>query len=138
MTKEPKKKKPFYKRWWFWLIVIVVVIGIANMDGDDEVTDSANDESSTNEVADDSDGDETNNDESTDDESEDASAEESNDEEESEDDVPREYKAALSKAETYSDTMSMSKEGIFDQLVSEHGENFPEDAAQYAIDNIDA
>ena len=56
----------------------------------------------------------------------------------SEKDVPQEYKNALRKAETYSDTMYMSKAGIYDQLVSEYGENFPEDAAQYAVDNLDA
>lgn len=32
--------------------------------------------------------------------------------------------------------MSMSKAGIYDQLTSEYGENFPKEAAQYAIDNI--
>lgn len=50
--------------------------------------------------------------------------------------VPREYKAALDKAEIYSDTMYMSKVGIYKQLISEYGEGFPEEAAQYAIDNI--
>jgi len=30
----------------------------------------------------------------------------------------------------------MSKAGIYDQLTSEYGENFPPEAAQYAIDNI--
>lgn len=57
---------------------------------------------------------------------------------EEENDVPREYKSALKKAETYSDMMHMSKAGIYDQLTSEHGEQFPEEAAQYAIDNIKA
>ncbi|PUB05901.1 host cell surface-exposed lipoprotein [Paenisporosarcina sp. OV554] len=32
--------------------------------------------------------------------------------------------------------MHMSKAGIYDQLTSEHGENFPPEAAQFAIDNI--
>jgi len=50
--------------------------------------------------------------------------------------VPREYKSALKKAESYAKTMKMSKAGIYDQLTSEHGENFPVEAAQYAIDNI--
>jgi hypothetical protein len=50
--------------------------------------------------------------------------------------VPREYKAALKKAELYAETMSMSKAAIYDQLTSEYGENFPKEAAQYAIDNI--
>ncbi|MGV3244277.1 Ltp family lipoprotein [Staphylococcus sp. 11261D007BR] len=50
----------------------------------------------------------------------------------------REQKSALKKAETYSNVMHMSKSGIYDQLTSEYGEQFPEDAAQYAIDNLDA
>lgn len=49
-----------------------------------------------------------------------------------------EFKNALRKAETYSETMHMSKQGIYDQLTSEYGEQFPADAAQYAIDNMDA
>lgn len=54
------------------------------------------------------------------------------------DDVSKEYKSALKKAESYSATMNMSKAGIYDQLTSEYGEQFPEDAAQYAIDNMTA
>ena len=34
--------------------------------------------------------------------------------------------------------MHMSKAGIYDQLVSEYGEQFSAEAAQYAIDNIKA
>lgn len=34
--------------------------------------------------------------------------------------------------------MHMSKQGIYDQLTSEYGEKFPADAAQYAIDHLDA
>src|SRR5699024_11580073 len=37
-----------------------------------------------------------------------------------------------------SDTMHMSKQGIFDQLTSEYGAQFSEEAAQYAIDNVEA
>lgn len=50
--------------------------------------------------------------------------------------IPREYQSALIKAESYAKTMAMSKAGIYDQLVSEYGERFPKEAAQYAIDNI--
>lgn len=50
--------------------------------------------------------------------------------------APREYKAALKTAETYATIMHMSKAGIYNQLVSKHGENFPLEAAQYAINNI--
>ena len=52
--------------------------------------------------------------------------------------MPKEYQNALEKAEIYSDTMYMSKAGIYDQLTSEYGEQFPAEAAQYAIDNLDA
>lgn len=53
-------------------------------------------------------------------------------------DVPVEYASALSKAINYSDVMYMSKAGIYDQLVSEYGEAFSPEAAQYAIDNMTA
>ena len=58
--------------------------------------------------------------------------------ESAEPDVPTEYKNALTKAKQYSDTMYMSKQGIYDQLTSEYGEQFSAEAAQYAIDNLDA
>lgn len=54
------------------------------------------------------------------------------------DSVPAEYRSALAKAESYSKTMYMSKQGIYDQLTSEYGEQFSAEAAQYAIDNIQA
>lgn len=56
--------------------------------------------------------------------------------EEKEDDVPREYKNALAKAESYFEVMNMSKQAIYDQLTSEYGEKFPAEAAQYAVDNL--
>lgn len=52
--------------------------------------------------------------------------------------VPAEYKSALTKAEQYSNTMHMSKQGIYDQLTSDYGEKFSKDAAQYAVDNLKA
>src|SRR5699024_715645 len=51
---------------------------------------------------------------------------------------PAEHRSALSQAESYAETMYMSKQGIFDQLVSEYGGQFSEEAAQYAVDTIDA
>lgn len=50
--------------------------------------------------------------------------------------VPKEYRNALRSAKTYSDMMHMSKQGIYDQLTSEYGDQFDVEAAQYAIDNI--
>lgn len=52
--------------------------------------------------------------------------------------VPAEYKAALRKAQSYSDMMHMSKKGLYKQLTSEYGEKFDADAAQYAVDNVKA
>lgn len=52
--------------------------------------------------------------------------------------VPAEYKSALAKAYSYANTMDMSKQGVYDQLVSEYGEQFSKEAAQYAIDNVQA
>ncbi|MDE8340254.1 Ltp family lipoprotein [Erysipelothrix rhusiopathiae] len=49
-----------------------------------------------------------------------------------------EYKNALIKGQQYAERMYMSERGVYDQLVSEYGENFPEEAAQYAIENIKA
>lgn len=46
-------------------------------------------------------------------------------------------KNALKKAESYSKTMHMSKQGIYNQLTSSI-EGFSKDSAQYAIDNINA
>lgn len=51
--------------------------------------------------------------------------------------VPTEYKSALKKAKSYSDTMYMSKASIYNQLTSEYGEKFTPEAAQYAIDNLE-
>lgn len=53
-------------------------------------------------------------------------------------DVPREYISALKSAQVYSDMMHMSKKGIYDQLTSEYGDAFTPEAAQYAIDHLDA
>lgn len=54
------------------------------------------------------------------------------------DSQPAEYKAALKKAASYANTMHMSKQGVYDQLVSEYGEQFSPEAAQYGIDNVKA
>ncbi len=50
----------------------------------------------------------------------------------------RNIKTLWQKLKSYSSMMHMSKQGIYDQLTSEYGEKFPADAAQYAIDHLDA
>ena len=52
--------------------------------------------------------------------------------------IPREYSNALRSAEQYNKTIPMSKAGLFEQLTSEYGEQYSEEAAQYAIDNLNA
>lgn len=52
--------------------------------------------------------------------------------------VTKEQKSALRKAETYSTMMHMSKQGIYDQITSQYGEKFSPEAAQYAIENLQA
>lgn len=53
-----------------------------------------------------------------------------------EENVPTEYKSALRQADTYANTMHMSKIGLYDQLTSEYGGKFSAEAAQYAVDNV--
>ena len=52
--------------------------------------------------------------------------------------TPADYVSALIQAETYSEMMDMSKAGIYDQLTSEYGGQFSPEAAQYAVDTIQA
>ena len=52
--------------------------------------------------------------------------------------VPAEYKSALAKAGSYANTMHMSKKGVYQQLISEYGEKFTPEAAQYGVDNVKA
>lgn len=59
-------------------------------------------------------------------------------EEKKQDDTPMEYIAALGKAEFYANEMNMSKKAVYEQLVSEYGEKFEKEAAQFAIDNVKA
>lgn len=59
------------------------------------------------------------------------------DETESEDsNVSREYRNALKSAQNYIDMMHFSEKGLYEQLTSEYGEQYPADAAQYAIENV--
>ncbi len=50
----------------------------------------------------------------------------------------KEQKNALKSAETYANKMHMSKKAVYNQLISEYGEQFSKEAAQYAIDNLEA
>ena len=113
---KTKVKKPIYKRWWFIVIVVLLVLGIiGSIFGDDSDKDASQPKE------------ETQTEQKTDKPAEEKKEEPS---------VPAEYKAALKSAESYSEIMHMSKQGIYDQLISDAGDKFPPEAAQYAIDNL--
>lgn len=118
-----KYKTAFYKKWWFWVLVVFLVIGLAS-GGETDITstDNPTNTPSSSEV--------------TNDDVNDVGSADVENESQENDSVPKEYKSALKKAETYSEMMHMSKAGIYAQLVSEYGEAFSEEAAQYAMDNI--
>lgn len=108
--------------------------------GDDSDEDSStdNDESSSDYVDDSSDDTSDYTEEATEDTEKKETSKESNDAKTENDNVPTEYKSALASAESYSSVMHMSKAGIYDQLVSEYGDQFSAEAAQYAVDNLKA
>ena len=131
-----KNKKAIYKRPWFIILAIIIILGavggssyedstVANNETISEVEQNQDKEISNNQG-----------------EEKDVLVKENEEkveekEEKVEEEVPKEYKSALRKAKVYSDTMSMSKEGLYDQLTSEYGEKFSDEAAQYAVDNLD-
>ena len=106
------EKKTIYKKWWFWLIIVVIVIAIGATQTGNSNTVSTGGQINT--------------------------VKDTNQSDEKENNIPKEYQNALAKAESYSETMHMSKQAVYDQLTSEYGEQFSEEAAQYAIDNIKA
>ena len=52
--------------------------------------------------------------------------------------VSKEFQNALKSAERYASNLHMSKQGVYDQLTSEYGEQFTAEEAQYAIDHVEA
>ena len=139
MQNNIKIKKPWYKRWY--MIVVYVIVGLTilgslgsknSKDSNTTSTSSSSDtkSSNTNTKTENKTNTNTNTNNNTN------TNTTANEEVKKEDNVPTEYKSALNKAKTYSDTMYMSKQGIYNQLTSEYGEKFSAQAAQYAIDNL--
>ena len=118
-----KNKKPIYKRPWFIIIMLFVIGSALSGALSDTDIDTSTASSGTNSVEQNTKKNETTEELKTDKE---------------EKSIPTEYKSALKTAKAYSDTMYMSKAGIYDQLTSEYGEKFTKEAAQYAIDNLEA
>ena len=120
MSDNLEGKKPIYKKWWFWLIIVIVVIAI--LGGSQLTTNNTQTSTQTNE---------SNNQLIN-------TVTQTIDNSQNEDtSVSKEYRNALAKAKSYSDTMHMSKQAIYDQLTSEYGEKFTPEEAQYAIDNLE-
>ncbi len=131
------QKKPFYKRAWFIVLVIVVGLGIIGSFGNKN---KAEDNTEVTPVLEETAGvqKETTIAETTEQETTTTKVKETTVATTTAPAVPKEYISALNKAETYSEIMNMSKQGIYDQLTSEYGEQFTPEAAQYAIDNMSA
>ncbi len=157
-----KEKKAIYKKWWFWLIVIIVIIGGIGASQDENSIQTSSKVSVT--VADFSNmkKEEIENwcneskvkytikEEYSDTVKKGSFISQSVDENGTihqgdkiiityslGKEPTNEEKNALKKAEIYSSSMNMSKQGIYKQLTSSI-EGFSKQAAQYAIDNIDA
>ena len=130
-----KVKKPFYKRVWFWLLAVVVVfIAIGSQGGSDDAKntvaettkESVTEVSSAESVAESTVvEEETETTETTETTIEEVTQEES---------VPREYRNALSTAESYLGWAGMSEQGLREQL---EFEKYPSDAIDYALANVD-
>ncbi|MDX2310934.1 Ltp family lipoprotein [Limosilactobacillus mucosae] len=103
------EKKPVYKRVWFWILVVLVIfIGSAAVSGGNDSSSSSSSSSSAKSSS------------------------------SSSSHVSATKVAALKSAQTYSDTMHMSKQGIYDQLTSDAGDKFDDASAQYAVDHVKA
>lgn len=140
---RPQLKKPFYKRWWFIAIVSIVVIAAIGQALEEGKTSSSKSASQSQNVP------------GAEAAPQDQSAPEANaapqtqsapetaapaavPTPEAEPKVPREYQNALESAKSYSNVMHMSKKGIYNQLISPYADKFPAEAAQYAVDNLQA
>ena len=51
--------------------------------------------------------------------------------------VPFEYEQALKAAQNYVDVLHFSRQGLKQQLTSEYGSGFSEEAAEYALEHVD-
>ncbi|MDM0529776.1 Ltp family lipoprotein [Clostridium perfringens] len=131
-----KNKKAIYKRPWFIILAIIIIIGAVGGSSHDKST-VANNETIS-EVDQNQDKEISNNQGGKKEVLVKENEEKLEKKEVKVEKVPKEYKAALRKAKVYSDTMSMSKAGLYDQLTSEYGEKFSAEAAQYAVDNLNA
>jgi len=144
-----KVKKPFYKKVWFWIVVLIVIGGIGSMGGEEGATEPKKAEvikestASSVEVVESKESKEAVESIEVVESKESKEAVESVEVVESEvvvepskPEISREFENALKSAQNYVDLMPFSEKGLYDQLTAEYGEQFPAEAAQYAIENV--
>ena len=117
-----RSKKPIFKTWWFWVIVVIAVAAIASAaNGGDEPSMQSFQIVAAQTAR-----------------SVESKAQDSAEVKKEEQQVPADYTSALRQAKNYSKMMHMSKQGIYDQLTSDYGGQFSDEAAQYAVDHVQA
>lgn len=140
---RPQLKKPFYKRWWFIAIVSIVVIAAIGQALEEGKTSSSKSASQSQSAPGAEAAPQTQSVPGAEAAPQTQSASETAapaavPTPEAEPKVPREYQNALESAKSYSNVMHMSKKGIYNQLISPYADKFPAEAAQYAVDNLQA
>ena len=152
---RPQLKKPFYKRWWFIAIVSIVVIAAIGQALEEGKTSSSKNASQTQSAPGAEAAPQTQSVPGAEaapqtqsvpgaeaapqtQSASETAAPAAVPTPEAEPKVPREYQNALESAKSYSNVMHMSKKGIYNQLISPYADKFPAEAAQYAVDNLQA
>lgn len=128
---QTKTKKPFWKKWWFWLIIVIVVAAMAGSQGAGESGDTSAADGQSAATSQQSGSD-------TAGKTDSGAKTDQGGTQSTESQVPADYRSALRQADTYANTMHMSKAGVYAQLTSEYGGKFSAEAAQYAVDNVKA
>ncbi len=144
VPERDEPKPPIYKQWWFWLIIGVVIIGIivgivvgVSKKDDTETTKATSTTASTTaESTTESTTATTSTTKGQTTQAQSTTEGTTAETTESEDDKESRFNYALEKARSLSDLMHLSKQGIYNELVSPGGEKLKADAAQYAIDHL--
>lgn len=143
-----KQKKSIFKRWWFWVIIVIVIIAIASQGGDGDTSEEVVGNEIPNQIEDNIEPEDAEPEPEVESEEEEGEGEAEEieepsekaggiSEESTENDIPREYKNALRAAQNYVDIMPFSERGLFEQLTSEYGDQYSEEAARYAIEKVE-
>ncbi|MBR0414320.1 MAG: Ltp family lipoprotein [Clostridia bacterium] len=135
-----QEKKPVYKQWWFWLIIAVVLIAAIVtiiLVGKSSKSKTSTSASSSTSASTSQTTSQTTSATTTATTTQTTTAKKTTAATtEDEDDKESRYQYALQKAKFLSDTAHMSKQAIYNELVSPGGENLKKDAAQYAVDKL--